>query len=105
MGGKNYLPSNILEFQALVHNVQAKVGPNQTKWGISTGAYSSLTVPILAFDNTVKDYQRKNVEPLHTRFQTGKYVEELLIKLKDEITALYHSEEYGLPEIINPKSE
>jgi predicted nuclease of predicted toxin-antitoxin system len=42
---------------------------------------------------------------IKTGNQTRKYVERLLIKLKDEITALYHSNEYGLLEIINPKSE
>jgi hypothetical protein len=54
MGGKHYLPSNVLEFQSLVHNVQAKVAINLSKWGISSSSYSSLNAPVVAFDNALR---------------------------------------------------
>ncbi|GHT37439.1 hypothetical protein FACS189435_2440 [Bacteroidia bacterium] len=88
----------------------------------------NIGLPIPAKDNEIWDYAKKNdliiitndkdfmelqvtqgfppkVVWLKTGNQTRKYLEYLLIKMKDEILMLYQTNEYGLLEIINPGSE
>jgi hypothetical protein len=53
MRTKDYLPSNVLEFQNKVHNIRAKVAANYKRWDISAAASSQLDPLIAAFDAAV----------------------------------------------------
>jgi hypothetical protein len=40
MAGKKYLPTNVLAYQKMVHNIRAKVALNQDKWDIASATIS-----------------------------------------------------------------
>jgi hypothetical protein len=46
MGKRDYLPSNILEYQNMVQNIRAQVTKNMSRWDISSTAASALDEPI-----------------------------------------------------------
>jgi hypothetical protein len=50
---KDYLPSNVLEFQNEVHNIRTQAGANRDRWEISQEALNRLDPPIAAFDAAV----------------------------------------------------
>jgi hypothetical protein len=46
MAKRDYLPSNILEYQNMVQNIRAQVTKNMSRWDISSAAATSLDEPI-----------------------------------------------------------
>jgi hypothetical protein len=49
----NYLPSNSLEFQNMMHHIHTQATNNRVRWDISQAAISELDAPIAAFDAAV----------------------------------------------------
>jgi hypothetical protein len=54
MGRTDYLPSNILEYSNLVHNIRTQVTANMNRWDISSTAANVLDPLIATLDATVK---------------------------------------------------
>jgi hypothetical protein len=53
MGKNDYIPSNPLAFQTLVHNVRAQVTVNLSRWNIPQGVASALDPLIQDFDSAL----------------------------------------------------
>ncbi|MDR1408468.1 MAG: hypothetical protein LBJ23_10575 [Tannerella sp.] len=53
MHRRNYLPSNVLEFQLMTHDIYVQATSNQTAWDISKAAISRLDQPIADFNAAV----------------------------------------------------
>jgi hypothetical protein len=54
MGKTDYLPSNILAYSNLVHNIRTQAGINQSRWDISPAAIAALDPLIADLDAAVK---------------------------------------------------
>jgi hypothetical protein len=53
MSKTDYLPSNVLKLQSLVHVVREHAVANQTRWDISASAIAALDAPIKNFDDAL----------------------------------------------------
>jgi hypothetical protein len=106
MGKKDYLPSNTLKFQNMVHNIRAQVTVNQARWDISQTLATSLDPLIANFDAAVvvsenpetrtqaaverRDRTRSALEEVLRPFIQGQLIHNLLVT-SDDLVAM------GLP--------
>jgi uncharacterized small protein (DUF1192 family) len=97
----NYIPSNVLEFQNLVHNVRTSATANQTAWDISKEALGVLDLPVTNFDAAVaiaenpatrtkaaikkRDEMRAALEAVFRPFVQGHLMNSLLVSDNDRL--------------------